>query len=817
MAQSQTSPLRLLAGISAVSFSTLLLELAATRLFSVILFYHFAFLAISVALLGLGAGGVFAHLRREKLARHGTRALAVRLCALNAVVTVAVLEAVLHLPISLDVSPVNFLKLTVLYLVTAIPFFLTGLLFSVVCARESGRIGQLYGADLGGGALACLAVVPLLNLAGAPNAILIAAMGMAVASAIWAEGRRGRAAGVALAVLLAALAGANYSGKLIDAVYAKGVRHDPAWVEFARWNAISHIEVDLIEDAKYVVIDADASTAIMNQDPHLARGSEEWNQLMEAAPAVANVLRPQADYAIIGPGGGVDVLRAVAGGSKNVTAIEINPLIATTVMRERYNDYAYHLYQIPEVKLHVADGRSWIRNSHEKYDVIQMTLVDTWASTAAGAFALSENNLYTVEAFQEYFDHLKPDGILAITRWEFKEPHEALRVVSQAMEALRRMGVQDARQHFIVVSDGPLDEDGRPVTVLAKKSAFTPEEERSVREHMAANRHLDPLFLPSQLGADTSASPPHSVPGRHSFAALIEMADPRSFANGYPYEVSPVTDNAPFFFFTMKTGNALRTVLADTGRGIDWKNNLGIVVLGMLLVISFAAVLAFLVLPLALARGPARGPGTWPLLYFVAVGLGYILMEVALIQRFVLFLGHPTYALTVVVFLLLLSSGAGSLAARRWLPDPQARALGAGWNHCGPHGAGVLAATGAGRVDRHSLPREARSQHAAADPRGICHGHALPHRPAPTRGARPGRGGVGVGDERRSQRAGLGAGHGHRHPLRNRGHAGHRCRGVLGGGSAQPRLGSRSGRSRLTGATSLLTSLPDSAMIRRSR
>src|SRR5574341_1324536 len=243
MTQSQgISPRRLLFAIAAVSFSTLLLELAATRLFSVILFYHFAFLAISVALVGLGAGGVFAHLRRERLARRGTRALAARLCAINAVVIVAVLEAVLHLPISLEVSRSNFLKLTVLYLVTAVPFFLTGLLFSVVYARESGRIGQLYGADLGGGALACLAVVPVLNLAGGPNAILIAALGMAVASAIWTEGRRARAAGMALALLLAALAGANHSGKLIDIVYAKGLRRDQHWEEHPHWNAISRVE-----------------------------------------------------------------------------------------------------------------------------------------------------------------------------------------------------------------------------------------------------------------------------------------------------------------------------------------------------------------------------------------------------------------------------------------------------------------------------------------------------------------------------------------------------------------------------------------------
>src|SRR6185437_6486144 len=130
--------------------------------------------------------------------------------------------------------------------------------------------------------------------------------------------------------------------------------------------------------------------------------------------------------------GGVDVLRAVANGSPSVTGIEINPIIATTIMRERYADYAYHLYERPNV--HVRDGRSYLRSTKERFDVVQMTLVDTWASTAAGAFALSENNLYTVEAFREYFDHLRPDGIIAITRWEFRQPREALRVVSVAME-----------------------------------------------------------------------------------------------------------------------------------------------------------------------------------------------------------------------------------------------------------------------------------------------------------------------------------------------------------------------------------------------
>ena len=185
------------------------------------------------------------------------------------------------------------------------------------------------------------------------------------------------------------------------------------------------------------------------------------------------MLRPHGDYAIIGPGGGVDVVRAVANGSPSVTGIEINPIIANTIMRGRYADYVYHLYQRPEVHIHVTDGRSFVRNATQQFDVVQMTLVDTWASTAAGAFALSENSLYTVEAFREYFEHLKPDGMIAITRWEFQQPREALRVVSVAMQALHEMGVADSRGNFMVVSEGRLNEDGIPVVVLAKRSPFT--------------------------------------------------------------------------------------------------------------------------------------------------------------------------------------------------------------------------------------------------------------------------------------------------------------------------------------------------------
>ena len=638
----------LVTGIALSSFAALLLELSLTRLFSVVLFYHFAFLAISIALLGLGAGGVFSHLLKRRLGGIELRRLAAWCAALTAISIPVVLEIVLHTPVSLDLTGGNFLRLSVIYTASAVPFFMIGVQFSVVFARVAERIPRLYGADLTGGAMACLAVVPLLNWIGGPNAVLFAAVAAAGAAFVWSPSKFERKWAAALAGALLLTLAANRNGRLADVTWAKGVRRTN--VEFARWNAISRVEVDRQSDgARVIVIDADANTYIMNADPKDWGGSESQKRLMASPPAIANVLRPHGDYAVIGPGGGVDVLRAVANGSRSVTGIEINPIIATDIMRGRYADFAYHLYERPNVHIHVSDGRSFIRSTEQKFDVVEMTLVDTWASTAAGAFALSENSLYTTEAFREYFEHLRPDGMVAVTRWEFAQPREALRVASVAIDALHHLGVADAASHFVVVAQSQLDADGINVGVFAKKTPFTPEEEDAVRAHVAANPPMQVLYSPS--GHEDNA-----------FSRMIRGNDPYAFSRNYEYNVTPVDDNAPFFFFTLKPDRIFKL---NGSQSMDWKVNLGVAVLAMLLVISFFAVLAFLVLPLLLQSRTrtARVPG---LVYFIAVGLGYILVEVTFIQRFVLFLGHPTYALTVVIFLLLLASGAGSVASRRW-------------------------------------------------------------------------------------------------------------------------------------------------------
>src|SRR6185312_7127778 len=237
----QLVPRTVMLAVALVSFSSLLLELAMTRLFSVVLFYHFAFFAISVALLGLGSGGVFAHIRREWLGGFHISELGAWLCVLNSACIFGAIEVVLHTPVSLEVTGANFGKLTIIYLATAVPFFFTGLLFSVLFARSTGAISILYGADLAGGASACLAVVPLLNTLGAPDSLLLCSVVLSMAAALWAGSRKiGRVARVLVAVAVIFLVWCHL-GHRMDVIYAKGLLRDPKWVEFSKWNAISRI------------------------------------------------------------------------------------------------------------------------------------------------------------------------------------------------------------------------------------------------------------------------------------------------------------------------------------------------------------------------------------------------------------------------------------------------------------------------------------------------------------------------------------------------------------------------------------------------
>ncbi|MGH9535522.1 MAG: hypothetical protein ACRD2E_11765 [Terriglobales bacterium] len=638
-------------GVALTSCGSLLLELSLTRLFSVVLFYHFAFMAISIALLGLGAGGLGAFLYFRRYPQRTAAPAAATACAASAGATVLALAVILHADISLTVSWANFFTLAAVYLLAAVPFFGNGFAVSAIIAADPGRVHRLYGADLAGAAAACLALVPLMDALGGPSAILAAAALAGLAA--MAFDPRWRRRGLAIAVVLAALAGADSQGRLFDVVYAKGVRRQH--ILYRRWNSLSRIEVQAEPgQGRTILIDSDAATAIV---PFSARQARRDPALAAAYTRVTAdavyAARPGVPALIIGAGGGPDVMRAVLGGSPRVTAVEINPIIVRNLMLGRDRTYSHDLYGHAPVQAVVAEGRNYLRHSRRHYGVVQATMVDTWASTAAGAMALSEANLYTVQAFEEYLRHLTPRGLLSITRWEFRRPREALRVVALGRAALRRgFGVTDPRPYIAVLADDRLDRQGVTVTTLIGRQPLTPGDLARLRHFVAAHPPVQVLYLPGE---------PHA----NAFSRLLASRDPAQFAAAYPFDITPPTDDRPFFFYTLKTTAVLRDLLTPgAARAMDFKVNLALFILLSVLVISLAAVIAFLWLPLRWAR-VALAPGALPdLAYFVALGLGYILLEIAFIQQFVLFLGNPVYALTVVIFVMLAASSLGALWGR---------------------------------------------------------------------------------------------------------------------------------------------------------
>lgn len=642
---------RVYAGVALSALATLLLELALTRLYSVVLFYHFAFLAISVALFGLGAGALFSYYLFGRRRRGPVWPALGLLSLINMGVTGAALLLVLGRQVSLEMELANAGKLALIYLASAAPFFLAGTVISTAISESVDRVGRLYFFDLFGAAAGSLLLVPLLELTGGPGTVLAAAAAYGVAAAVWYSvtgSRRQVVVSLALAAALAVFVVVNIRTNWVDVRFAKGARLGPEL--FSRWNSFSRVAVKPDPAGPTIVIDADAATTIASYSDGLSPAARE--ELLRLGPGLPYQIRPGAKTLIIGPGGGYDVARALAGGASDVTGVEINPIIVNDVMKNRFADYSRRLYFRPEVRIHVEDGRAFVRRSKEKYQVIQMTLVDTWASTAAGAFALSENGLYTTEAFLDYLERLTDDGLLAVTRWEFDPPRESLRVVALGLEALRRRGAPEPWRHFLVCREDAQDLTGYGArdTVILKRTPFLAGEIAAARRAMREAK-MPAVYLPDQ-----------ELP--NPFTWLLRAEDPARFAKEYQYDISPPSDNRPFFFYTVRLRELWRFA---AGRSEDVKINMGMLLLFGSLAVSLAATAVILVLPPLLTgtRAPRERAAFVHLGYFFAIGVGFIMIEVSLIQHFVLFLGNPTYSLTVVVFSLLVSSGLGSYGSGR--------------------------------------------------------------------------------------------------------------------------------------------------------
>jgi hypothetical protein len=645
-------------GLGFTTLATLILELSLTRIFSVVFYYHLAFLAISIALFGLGAGGVFSYVVAARpgnlFEKLGILALANSVCVI----------ASLWFLVSRSATSGSFV-LAAVYFASALPFFLAGTVVSIAISEAIDRVDRAYFFDLAGAATGCLLLVPFLELFGGPNTLIAAGVLYAISAAIWfnqAGAFRRRAMAVLVSLLLVGLMAANgRRGRVLDIHVAKGMALPEE--AFVAWNGISRIGVSQTNGSWSIVIDADAATGIPSGFDWDNLTPQDRAQLLRQGMGLPYELRPGAKALIIGPGGGYDVARALASGSRDITAVEINPIIANDVMRDKFARESHYIYMRAGVDLHIEDGRSFVRRSSSKYQVLQATLVDTWASTAAGAFALSENNLYTTDAFTDYLSHLTDDGLMAFTRWGFEPPRESLRLISLAIAALPRVGESDPARHVIVVREdtAKLQGWGALDTVLISRNAFTDADIARAREIIARN-HMDEIYLPGDAP-------------KNAFGQLLTSPDPQKFWHDYPFDVSPISDDRPFFFYTVQPRDLWRYITTANESSADFKVQKAVPLLFGLMAVSLCATALILLLPRFLlgTRLPKQKGVITFLWYFICLGAGYILIQVALIQKFVLLLGHPTYALVVIVFSMLVASGIGSYFSRRVIADDDSR------------------------------------------------------------------------------------------------------------------------------------------------
>lgn len=665
---------RQLLGVSLTSLSNLILEVVLTRVFSVTMRYHFAFLAISLALMGSAMAGVVLYFvpnwTRPPKARRwiglAAIALAISVPASFVLYLVIPFQRVLD---SAGFSPQKVLYLALICLDMTIPFFLSGLVLSLALAAWPEQAGRVYWADLTGAALGCLAAIVALEALGGVGAVLAVGVVACLAGVVltWGIGKR-QVLAIALAVVLCGLVwGSSQRGWITISAEKAGINTKKYTKVYEHWNAHSQVtvydtsyypffwSVDLrywdrtIEEGRFLnhallLIDAVAGTPVQE-----FRGLLHEVEFLhyDLSSFVYHVVE-QPKTLVIGSGGGRDVLAALASGAPHVTAVEINPAVVE-VVRGPYAEFSGHLYERADVTIAVDDARGYITRSPERYDVIQASLIDTWAAGGSGAFALSENSLYTVEAFRTYYDHLTDRGMLTVSRWYLTErPAETMRLVSTGMAGWASAGVEDPRRHVAVVArPNAAGELEGMATALFTRSPLTPDQVAAISERA------------EELGFAVLYAP--DVPVHEEVGQFIAAVDHASFASSYPLDISPATDDRPFFFNLVRFGNLLD--LSVTNSRVYRTSVEALLILATVSGVTAGMGILFVLLPLSLGtrrRGLARP--SWRLLaYFAILGIGFMLVELSIIQRLTVYLGRPVYSLAVVLFTLLVSSGLGSL------------------------------------------------------------------------------------------------------------------------------------------------------------
>jgi predicted membrane-bound spermidine synthase len=611
------------AGIFLITFSGLMFEIALTRIFSATIWYHFAFVAISVALLGWGLGGFGLHLLKRWVRPSLDKAAV--LCLLYG----AALPFCLWLIVR---NPFHPEKLAFYFAVSSIPFLLAGMALSMVFALHREIAGKLYFADLLGASTGALMITFLLSWLGGETAVLTLAFAPLLAAICFS--RRILPAAALGVVLLAATFALEGGGAFrIQKAPTKGLyqhmeAQPGAQIALTGWNAYSRI--DAVTGYPGILarlyIDSDAWTSLHRWDGKV----ESLESLRGWYRALPFRLVPNARTLVIGPGGGSDVLVALASGSPQVTAVEMNPLMLRFV--RHYGATAGNIYDHPRVETILSEGRNFLSRTDRKFDVIFLGFVDSWAAVASGGLSLSENYLYTTEAFRAYYEHLSDEGVLVIMRWSADVP----RLVTNSVALL---GAKEAAPRVAVLLErrGTPEEPPQMIFML-RRQPFTQEQTAQIANDWGL---AEPVIVPGR-----TVQPPYDM-------LLSGQKSLEQYEQESPERVDPVFDDRPFYFARQKPWGVPPRMMDA-------------LVAVLVPVVSLCVLLTLFGKP----RGGRTSTYAASLLYFGSLGLGFIAVELALLQNLTLLLGHPIFTLSVLLFALLACGGIGSALSGRFAVGP---------------------------------------------------------------------------------------------------------------------------------------------------
>ncbi|MEE8167702.1 MAG: hypothetical protein V3T58_02375 [Candidatus Hydrothermarchaeales archaeon] len=659
-------------GVFTISTAALILEISLIRLFSVSQWYHFAFMVVSIALFGIGASGTFLAVFPSILKRDINETLAVSsgLFSVSVILTFIVTNQIPFDPFRLSWDRMQLLYILLYYLLLAIPFFFSGLCIGSVLSKMPEKVNRLYFADLIGAGIGALLVLALFAPFSGSGVIIISALLGAFSSFLFTLNisRKSIYGSVIWTLVLAVLLYSPPGFLQINISPYKSLsvalRYPGSELLFTGWNALSRVDVVKSPYVRYapglsyeysgeippqlgVTVDGDALSAITRH--------EDLEFLNYLPGSIAYQFKKNQSVLVINSGGGLEVLAALFNGAGSVTATELNPLIID-VVKER-SEFST-VYEDEKVEVVIEEGRSFVRRSNERYDVIQLALTGGAPASSTGMYALTENYLYTTEAFEDYYSHLSEEGVLSVTRWLLPPPREGLRMVSLALSALEKKGVDDAEEHIAVIRSWGT------ITILVKKNGFSPGDIETI-EDFCRIRKFDMVYFPGISAQQVNIYNRFPEPYYYQVIQRLISNRPR-FYKDYLFDVSPVTDERPFFFHFFKLDKIMPLYRS---MGEKWQPFVeGGYLVPVIFVQALVLSLVFIFLPVYRFKRIKKSiPEKWRILtYFMCLGIGYMFIEIALIQKFILFLGHPVYAVSTVLFALLVCSGIGSLFTGRF-------------------------------------------------------------------------------------------------------------------------------------------------------